>query len=93
MELTDEIIVKICEIGDDFGLQEYEIGMDALDGEDISKKYIDDDILIEYYYGIKWGKTPSQMREICLLKYIRRELSKIYYNQIKRNLTYVRWTL
>ena len=76
MELTDEIIVKICEIRDDLGLIEYEIGMAALDGEDIPKRYIDDDILIEYYCGIKEGKTSSQMREICLPKYIRRELSK-----------------
>lgn len=76
MELTDEIIIKICEIRDDLGLIEYEIGMAAIDGKDIPKRYIDDDILIEYYYGIKYGKTPSQMREICLPKYIRRELSK-----------------
>ena len=57
MELTDEIIVKICEIRDDLGLIEYEIGMAAIDGKDIPKRYIDDDILIEYYYGIKGGKT------------------------------------
>ena len=76
MELTDEIIIKICEIRDDLGLLEYEIGMAAIDGKDIPKRYIDDDILIEYYYGIKDGKTSSQMREICLPKYIRRELSK-----------------
>lgn len=76
MELTNEIILKICEIRDDLGLIEYEIGMAALDGEDIPKRYINDDIFIEYYYGIKYGKTPSQMREICLPKYIRRELNK-----------------
>ena len=76
MELTDEIIVKICEIRDDLGLIEYEIGMAAIDGEDMPQRYIDDDILIEYYSGIKYGKTPAQMREICLPKYIRRELSK-----------------
>lgn len=76
MELTDEIIVKICEIRDDLGLLEYEIGMAAIDGKDIPQRYIDDDILIEYYSGIKYGKTPAQMREICLPKYIRRELSK-----------------
>ena len=76
MELTDEIIIKICEIRDDLGLLEYEIGMAAIDGKDMPKRYIDDDILIEYYYGIKGGKTSSQMREICLPKYIRRELSK-----------------
>lgn len=76
MELTDEIIVKICEIRDDLGLIEYEIGMSAIDGKDMPKRYIDDDILIEYYNGIKEGKTSSQMREICLPKYIRRELGK-----------------
>ena len=76
MELTDEIIIKICEIRDDLGLQEYEIGMAALDGEDIPKRYIDDDILIEYYNGIKDGKDSLKMREICLPKYIRRELNK-----------------
>ena len=76
MELTDEIIVKICEIRDDLGLIEYEIGMAALDGEDMPQRYIDDDILLEYYNGIKDGKSSSQMREICLPKYIRRELNK-----------------
>ncbi len=35
MELTDEIIIKICEIRDDLGLLEYEIGMAAIDGKDI----------------------------------------------------------
>ena len=76
MELTDEIIIKICEIRDDLGLIEYEIGMAAIDGEDMPKRYINDDILIEYYSGIKSGKTSAQMREICLPKYIRRELNK-----------------
>ena len=76
MELTDEIIVKICKLNDDLALLEYEIGMAAIDGKDMPKRYIDDDILIEYYNGIKEGKTSSQMREICLPKYIRRELGK-----------------
>ena len=31
----------------------------------------------EYYNGIREGKTASQMREICMPKYIRRELNKL----------------
>ena len=42
----------------------------------ISNQYANDDILIEYYNGIKDGKDSLKMREICLPKYIRRELNK-----------------
>ena len=44
--------------------------------EKIPNQYINDDILIEYYNGIKDGKDSLKMREICLPKYIRRELNK-----------------
>lgn len=76
MELTDEIILKIDNLLNDWALLAIEITILAINEEDILKRYINDDILIEYYNGIKEGKTADQMREICLPKYIRRELNK-----------------
>ena len=44
------------------------------EGKEIPRRYANDSIFIEYYKGIKEGKTASQMRAICTPKYIRREL-------------------
>lgn len=76
MELTDKIILKIDDLLNDWALLAIEITISSINGENISKKYINDDILIEYYNGIKDGKTADQMRKICLPKYIHRELNK-----------------
>ena len=77
MELSDEIILKIDDFMEDFCTQALSIGLAAHKGEEIPKKYANDDILVEYYNGIKSGKGAYIMRKICLPKYIRRGLSKI----------------
>ena len=76
IELTDEIILKIDDLVYDWTFPATEIGLAALDKKEIPKKYINNDIFVEYYNGMKEGKTAHQMREICMPKYIRRELSK-----------------
>ena len=76
MELTDEIIFKIDDLLFDWAFLAVTLGRMADDKEKIPNQYTNDDILVEYYNGIKDGKSSSQMREICLPKYIRRELNK-----------------
>ena len=76
IELTDEIILKIDDLLNKWSLPALELGITAHDNEDIPVRYAEDPIFIEYYNGIKKGKTADQMREICMPKYIRRELSK-----------------
>ena len=76
IELTDEIILKIDNLLDKWSLPALELGITAHDKDDIPVRYAEDSIFVEYYHGIKEGKTASQMREICLPKYICRELSK-----------------
>ena len=76
MKLTDEIILKIDDLLNDWALLAIEITILAINREDLFKRYINDDIFIEYYNGIKEGRTADQMRKIYLPKYIRRELNK-----------------
>lgn len=74
MELSDKLINQIDNLIDNLALPLIEIGMVAHYEEDLPKVYTNDNILVEYYKGIKEGKTADQMRKICLPKYIRREL-------------------
>ena len=76
MELTDEIILKIDDLLFDWTFLVVYLDRIVQTEDKISNQYANDDILIEYYNGIKDGKSSSQMREICLPKYIRRELNK-----------------
>ena len=76
IELTDEIILKIDDLLNKWSLPALELGITAHNKEDIPVKYAEDPIFVEYYNGIKYGKTADEMRDICLPKYIRRELSK-----------------
>lgn len=76
IELTDEIILKIDDLTGEFCIPALALGMAAHEKEEIPNKYANDNIFIEYYNGIKEGKTAHQMRDICLPKYIRRELNK-----------------
>ena len=76
MELTDEIIFKIDDLLFDWAFLAVTLGQMAHNKEKIPNQYINDDILIEYYNGIKDGKDSLKMIEICLPKYIRRELNK-----------------
>ena len=76
IELTNKIILKIDDLLNEWSLPALELGITAHDKENIPVKYANDSIFIEYYNGIKYGKTANEMREIYLPKYIRRELSK-----------------
>lgn len=76
IELEDEIILKIDDLLNKWSLPALELGITAHDNEDIPVRYAKDSIFVEYYNGIKCGKTADEMRDICLPKYIRRELSK-----------------
>ena len=76
IELTDEIILKIEDLIEEFWYSAFNLGMIAIDGEEIPKHYVNDDIFIEFYNGIKDSKSITKMGEICLPKYIRRELNK-----------------
>ena len=77
MELSGKIILKIDDLMEDFCIPALSIGLAAHKGEEIPKKYANDDILVEYYNGIKACKGASIMRKICIPKYIRRGLNKI----------------
>ena len=76
IELTDEIIFKIDDLLFDWTSLAVRLGQMAHTEEKIPNQYVNDNILVEYYNGIKDGKRSDEMREICLPKYIRRELSK-----------------
>ena len=74
MELSDKLINQINDLIHDITLPLIDIGIAALYGENIPEVYANDDILVEYYNGIKEGKVVKEMRQICIPKYIRREL-------------------
>lgn len=74
MELSDKLINQIDDLIHDIALPLIDIGMAALYNENLPEVYADDDILVEYYNGIKEGKVVEEMRKICVPKYIRREL-------------------
>ena len=76
IELTDEIILKIEELIVNFWYSAFNLGMIAIGGEEIPKHYVNDDIFIEFYNGVKDNKSITETGRICLPKYIRRELSK-----------------
>ena len=76
IELTDEIILKIDDLLDDWASLTIKLRLSVHQEKKIPKEYINDGIFVEYYNGMKEGKTAHQMREICMPKYIRRELSK-----------------
>ena len=80
IELTDEIILKIDDLLDDWASLTIKLRLSVHQEKKIPKEYVNDDIFVEYYNGMKEGKTASQMREICMPKYIRRELSKNLLN-------------
>lgn len=76
IELTDEIILRIDDLLFDWASLAVNLGRIAHTEEKIPQQYANDNILVEYYNGRKEGKTSDEMREICMPKYIRRELSK-----------------
>ena len=77
MELTDNLINQIYGLIANVSLPLFDIDKAALCEEDLPEVYANDDILVEYYNGLKEGKTLEEMRKICVPKYIRRELNNI----------------
>lgn len=77
MELSDKLLNQIDSVIRKAALPLLDISKAAFCGEDLPEVYANDDILTEYYNGIKEGKILEEMREICLPKYIRRELNNI----------------
>ncbi len=76
IELTDEIILKIDNLLFDWASLAVRLSRMAHTEEKIPNQYANDNILVEYYNGIKDGKRSDEMRKICMPKYIRRELNK-----------------
>ena len=76
IELSDEIILKIDNLLDNWNSLVIRLNLEAHRGMNIPSKYSNDEILVEYFNGVKYCKGVSKMRNIYLPKYIRRELSK-----------------
>ena len=76
IELTNEIILKIEDLLEDWTYLTICLRLEAYKGMNIPSEYSNDEILVEYFNSVKYCKDVSKMREICLPKYIRRELSK-----------------
>ena len=77
MELTENIILYIDDLLQDWAMIALRLGVDAHHKEEIPKEYANDSIYQEYYDGIYNGKTADQMRKVCLPKFILRELNKL----------------
>lgn len=77
MELSDKLLNQIDSVIRKAALTLLDVSKAAFCGEDLPEVYANDGILTEYYNDIKEGKTLEEMREICLPKYIRRELNSI----------------
>lgn len=74
IEISDEIILKINDLLNDWAFKSVEIVIAIRQGKEIPDKYADDDILVEYYNGPKEGKDFPNLRKTCELKYVRRGL-------------------
>lgn len=77
IELDDEIILKIDSLLDDLACQTLDIFIAVREGKEMPDKYTNDDILVEYYNGIKEGKDYTNLRKNCKLKYVRRGLKEL----------------
>ena len=76
IEINDEIILKINDLLNDWAFKSVEIVIAIRQEKEIPDKYADDDILVEYYNGLKKRKDFPELRKNCELKYVRRELNK-----------------
>ena len=76
IEISDEIILKINDLLNDWAFKSVEIVIAIRQGKEIPDKYADDDILVEYYNGLKEGKDFPNLRKNCELKYVRRGLKQ-----------------
>ena len=76
IEISDEIILKINDLLNDWAFKSVEIVIAIRQEKEMPDKYADDDILVEYYNGLKEGKDFPNLRKNCELKYVRRALNK-----------------
>ena len=76
IEIDDEIILKINDLLNDWAFKSVEIVISVRQEKEMPDKYADDDILVEYYNGLKKRKDFPELRKNCELKYVRRELNK-----------------
>lgn len=77
IEIDDEIILKINDLLNDWAFKSVEIVIAIRQEKEMPDKYADDDILVEYYNGLKEGKDFSNLRKNCELKYVRRGLKQL----------------
>ena len=76
IEISDEIILKINNLLNDWAFKSVEIVITVRQEKEMPDKYADDDILVEYYNGLKEDKDFANLRKNCELKYIRRGLKQ-----------------
>ena len=76
IEISDEIILKINVLLNDWAFKSVEIVISVRQEKEMPDKYADDDILVEYYNGLKEGKDFPNLRKNCELKYVRRGLQQ-----------------
>ena len=77
IEISDEIILKINDLLNDWAFKSVEIVITIRQEKEMPDKYADDDILVEYYNGLKECKDFPNLRKNCELKYVRRGLKKL----------------
>ena len=77
IEIDDEIILKINDLLNDWAFKAMEISVSVLQEKEMPDKYTDDDILVEYYNGLKEGRDFPNLRKTCELKYVRRGLKQL----------------
>ena len=77
IEISDEIILKINDLLNDWAFKSVEIVIAIRQEKEMPDKYADDDILVEYYNGLKEGKDFPNLRKNCELKYVRRGLKQL----------------
>ena len=77
IEIDDEIILKINDLLNDWAFKSVEIVITVRQEKEMPDKYADDDILVEYYNGLKEGKDFPNLRKNCELKYVRRGLKQL----------------
>ena len=77
IEISDEIILKINNLLNDWAFKSVEIVITVRQEKEMPDKYTDDDILVEYYNGLKEGKDFPNLRKNCELKYVRRGLKQL----------------
>ena len=77
IEINDGIILKINDLLNDWAFKSVEIVIAIRQEKEMPDKYADDDILVEYYNGLKEGKDFPNLRKNCELKYVRRGLKQL----------------